>query len=62
MFSGRHFKFSEGIRLTSVGYLLQSEMEKVKRFKAYIAADALLLVVLVIAGVLWQSTPQTLYP
>jgi DMSO/TMAO reductase YedYZ molybdopterin-dependent catalytic subunit len=38
-------------------------MEKVKRFKgAIIAAVALLLVIIVFAGVYWQSTPRMLYP
>jgi DMSO/TMAO reductase YedYZ molybdopterin-dependent catalytic subunit len=37
-------------------------MEKVKRFKSAIAAAALLLIVLIIAGVYWQTTPRMLYP
>jgi DMSO/TMAO reductase YedYZ molybdopterin-dependent catalytic subunit len=38
-------------------------MEKVKRFKRTIIASlVLLLIILVIAGVYWQSTPQMLYP
>jgi len=38
-------------------------MEKVKRFKGtFIAAGVLLLIVLIIAGIYWQSTPRMLYP
>jgi DMSO/TMAO reductase YedYZ molybdopterin-dependent catalytic subunit len=38
-------------------------MEKVKRFKGIlIAAGALLLVILIIAGIYWQITPKMLYP
>jgi DMSO/TMAO reductase YedYZ molybdopterin-dependent catalytic subunit len=38
-------------------------MEKVKRFKGVIVAVAvLLLVVLVIAGIYWQTAPRMLYP
>jgi DMSO/TMAO reductase YedYZ molybdopterin-dependent catalytic subunit len=38
-------------------------MEKVKRFKGiFIAAVVLLLIVLIVAGVYWQTTPRMLYP
>jgi DMSO/TMAO reductase YedYZ molybdopterin-dependent catalytic subunit len=38
-------------------------MEKVKRFKGiFIAAGVLLLIVLIIAGIYWQTTPRMLYP
>jgi DMSO/TMAO reductase YedYZ molybdopterin-dependent catalytic subunit len=37
-------------------------MEKVKRFKSAIVVAALLLIVLIIAGVYWQTTPRMLYP
>ena len=38
-------------------------MEKVKRFKGIlIAAGVLLLIVLIIAGIYWQTTPRILYP
>ena len=38
-------------------------MEKIKRFKGVIIAVAvLMLVVLIIAGVYWQTTPRMLYP
>jgi DMSO/TMAO reductase YedYZ molybdopterin-dependent catalytic subunit len=38
-------------------------MEKVKRFKGiFIAAGVLLLIVLIIAGVYWQTPPRMLYP
>jgi DMSO/TMAO reductase YedYZ molybdopterin-dependent catalytic subunit len=38
-------------------------MEKVKRFKGiFIAVVVLLLIVLIIAGVYWQTTPRMLYP
>jgi DMSO/TMAO reductase YedYZ molybdopterin-dependent catalytic subunit len=38
-------------------------MEKVKRFKGIlIAAGVLLLIVLIIAGIYWQTTPRMLYP
>jgi DMSO/TMAO reductase YedYZ molybdopterin-dependent catalytic subunit len=38
-------------------------MEKVKRFKGiFIFAGVLLLAVLVIAGIYWQTTPRMLYP
>lgn len=38
-------------------------MEKVKRFKGiFIAAGVLLLLVLIIAGIYWQTTPRMLYP
>jgi len=38
-------------------------MEKVKRFKGiFIVAVVLLLIVLIIAGIYWQTTPRMLYP
>jgi DMSO/TMAO reductase YedYZ molybdopterin-dependent catalytic subunit len=38
-------------------------MEKVKRFKGIlIAAGVLLLIVFIIAGICWQTTPRMLYP
>jgi DMSO/TMAO reductase YedYZ molybdopterin-dependent catalytic subunit len=38
-------------------------MEKVKRFKGIlIAAGVLLLIVFIIAGIYWQTTPRMLYP
>jgi len=38
-------------------------MEKLKRFKGvFIVAGALLLIVLIAAGIYWQSTPRMLYP
>jgi DMSO/TMAO reductase YedYZ molybdopterin-dependent catalytic subunit len=38
-------------------------MEQIKRFKVpIIVVSALLLILLIIAGVYWQSTPQMLYP
>ena len=38
-------------------------MEKVKRFKGiFIAAVVLLLIVLIIVGIYWQTTPRILYP
>jgi DMSO/TMAO reductase YedYZ molybdopterin-dependent catalytic subunit len=38
-------------------------MEKVKRFKGiFIAAGVLLLIVLIIAGIYWQTAPRMLYP
>jgi DMSO/TMAO reductase YedYZ molybdopterin-dependent catalytic subunit len=38
-------------------------MEKVKRFKGiFIVAGVLLLIVLIIAGIYWQTTPRMLYP
>jgi DMSO/TMAO reductase YedYZ molybdopterin-dependent catalytic subunit len=38
-------------------------MEKIKRFKApIIVVSALLLILLIIAGVYWQSMPRMLYP
>jgi len=38
-------------------------MEKVKRFKGiFIVAGVLLLIVLIIAGIYWQTTPRILYP
>jgi len=38
-------------------------MEKVKRFKRIIiVAGVLLIIVLIFAGIHWQSTPRMLYP
>jgi DMSO/TMAO reductase YedYZ molybdopterin-dependent catalytic subunit len=38
-------------------------MEKVKRFKGiFIVAGVLLLIVFIIAGIYWQTTPRMLYP
>jgi DMSO/TMAO reductase YedYZ molybdopterin-dependent catalytic subunit len=38
-------------------------MEQIKRFKVpIVVVSALLLILLIIAGVYWQSTPQMLYP
>jgi len=38
-------------------------MEKVKRFKGiFFATAVLLLIVLIIAGIYWQTTPRMLYP
>ncbi len=38
-------------------------MEKVKRFKGlFIVAGTLLLIILIIAGIYWQTAPQMLYP
>lgn len=38
-------------------------MEKLKHFKrAFIAAVSLLIIVLIAAGIYWQSTPRMLYP
>jgi DMSO/TMAO reductase YedYZ molybdopterin-dependent catalytic subunit len=38
-------------------------VEKVKRFKGIIiAAGVLLIIVLILAGIYWQSTPQMLFP
>jgi DMSO/TMAO reductase YedYZ molybdopterin-dependent catalytic subunit len=43
--------------------VLHGRMEKVKRFKGiFIAAVVLLLIVLIVAGVYWQTTPRMLYP
>ena len=37
-------------------------MEKVKRFKGVFVAAVLLLIVLIVAGVYWQTMPRMLYP
>jgi len=38
-------------------------MENIKRFKGiFIAASVLLLIVLIIAGIYWQTSPRMLYP
>jgi DMSO/TMAO reductase YedYZ molybdopterin-dependent catalytic subunit len=42
---------------------MHDSMEKVKRFKGiFIAAAVLLLIVLIIAGIYWQTAPRMLYP
>jgi DMSO/TMAO reductase YedYZ molybdopterin-dependent catalytic subunit len=42
---------------------MHDRMEKVKRFKGvFIAAAVLLLIVLIIAGIYWQTAPRMLYP
>jgi DMSO/TMAO reductase YedYZ molybdopterin-dependent catalytic subunit len=42
---------------------MHDRMEKVKRFKGiFIAAGVLLLIVLIIAGIYWQTAPRMLYP
>jgi DMSO/TMAO reductase YedYZ molybdopterin-dependent catalytic subunit len=42
---------------------MHDRMEKLKRFKGvFIAAAVLLLIVLIIAGIYWQTSPRMMYP